>query len=162
MRLTAAAARAKTLASMVGLALPGFPLRRGNAMFHYTSLVTLASVFFYFWVSMEVGKARIQYKIAAPATTGDPAFERLFRIQMNTLEWLPIYLPCLWLFAYFVSDFGGFLLGLVWIGGRYLYKRGYEEAPEKRTLGFAIQATAVTLLFFGALFDNLVRIVFGD
>src|SRR3954465_15530933 len=33
-----------------------------------------------------------------------PRFERVFRVQMNTLEWMPIFLPSLWLFAIYVSD----------------------------------------------------------
>ena len=49
---------------------------------------------------------------------------------MNTLEWMVIYLPCLGLFGFYVSDAGAGLLGLLWIFGRYLYKRGYEQAPE--------------------------------
>ena len=81
---------------------------------------------------------------------------------MNTLEWTAIYLPCLWLFGFYVSDAGAGSLGLLWIFGRYLYKRGYEQAPEKRSRGFAIQATAVIALFFGALIDIIMRVVIGD
>jgi uncharacterized membrane protein YecN with MAPEG domain len=131
-------------------------------MLIYTSLVTLASVLFYSWLGFSVAKARGQYKIAAPATTGHPVFERVYRVQMNTLEWMAIYLPCLWLFAYYVSDAGAAALGLVWLVGRVLYKRGYEEAPEKRSLGFAIQGVAVVVLFLGALIDIFARMIFGD
>jgi glutathione S-transferase len=119
-------------------------------------------VLFYFWLSLDVGRARITYKVAAPATTGNPDFERLYRIQMNTLEWLPIFLPSLWLFAFYVSDLWAGALGLLWIVGRFLYKRGYQEAPEKRTLGFAIQALAAAVLLFGALIDILARMTLGD
>jgi len=35
---------------------------------------------------------------------GHPDFDRVFRVQMNTLEWMPIFLPVLWLFALYVSD----------------------------------------------------------
>jgi len=131
-------------------------------MYYYTALATLASVFFYSWLGLSVAKARSRYKIAAPATTGDPAFERIYRVHMNTLEWMVVYLPCLWLFAFFVSDAGAAVLGLVWIAGRYLYKRGYEEAPQKRSLGFTVQAVAVTALFLGVLINILARLAFGD
>jgi glutathione S-transferase len=130
-------------------------------MLHFTSLVTLGSVFFYFWLGLEVGMARGKFGVAAPATTGDPAFERIYRVHINTLEWLPIYLPSLWLFGYYVSDLGAAFLGLVWIFGRYLYKRGYEQAAEKRSTGFAVQATAVAVLFFGAVVGIVTRIAFG-
>lgn len=131
-------------------------------MLYYTSLVTLASVLFYAYTGVSVARARGQYKIAAPATSGHPNFERIYRVQMNTLEWLAIYLPSLWLFGFFVSDLGAGLLGVLWIFGRYLYKRGYEEAAEKRSRGFIIQALATTVLLFGSLVDILARMAFGD
>jgi glutathione S-transferase len=131
-------------------------------MLNFTALVTIAALFVYGWFGFLVGKARVKYKIAAPAVTGDPAFERLYRVQMNTLEWLPLFLPSLWLFAYYVSDVGAALLGLVWIGGRILYKRGYEEAAEKRSLGFTVQVLVTAVLALGALIDILARMVLGD
>jgi hypothetical protein len=81
---------------------------------------------------------------------------------MNTLEWLPIHLPCLWMFGFYVSDAGAGVLGLVWIFGRTLYKRGYEAAPGKRSRGFAVQAAATTILFLGVLIDIFARMAFGD
>jgi len=56
-----------------------------------------------FAVAWNVGRARGKYKVKAPATTGDPAFERAFRVQMNTLESAVAFLPVLWLFAAFVE-----------------------------------------------------------
>ncbi len=131
-------------------------------MLYYTALVTLASVLFYAWLGVSVARGRARYRIAAPATTGDPAFERLYRVQMNTLEWMVIFLPCLWLFGFYVSDIGAALIGLIWILGRYVYKRGYEEAPEKRGLGFTVQALAAAALFLGAFIDVVLRIAIGD
>ncbi len=131
-------------------------------MLIFTALVTLAALFVYGWFGFLVAKARVEYKIAAPAITGDPAFERIYRVQVNTLEWLPIFLPSLWLFAYYVSDPIAALLGLVWIVGRILYKRGYEQAAEKRSLGFSIQALAAAVLAVGALIDILARVILGN
>lgn len=128
---------------------------------HATALITLVSLLFYFYLSLDVGKARVRCKVKAPATTGDPAFERLYRVQMNTLEWLPLYLPCLWLFGWYVSDLWAAAVGAVWILGRYLYKMGYEEAPEKRSLGFGVQALATAVLFFGAAIALVYRMVAG-
>jgi len=124
-------------------------------------LITLASLLFYFYLSLDVGRARVRCKVKAPATTGDPVFERLYRVQMNTLEWLPLYLPSLWLFGWYVSDLWAAAVGAVWIVGRYLYKTGYEEAPEKRSLGFAVQALATAVLFFGAAIALVYRMVAG-
>jgi glutathione S-transferase len=131
-------------------------------VFYFTALITLASVLFYGWLGYKVGMARIAFKVEAPAITGHPTFERLYRIQMNTLEWLPIYLAGLWMFALYVSDVGAAALGVVWIAGRALYARAYLADPKSRTAGFAIQALATLLLCMGAIGDILVRLALGD
>jgi glutathione S-transferase len=69
---------------------------------------------------------------------------------MNTLEWMPIFLPALWLFAIYLSDAIAAVLGLVWVVGRILYMTGYVEAANKRGSGFAIQAGAAAALWLGA------------
>lgn len=131
-------------------------------MLYLTALATLVSVLFYAYVGFRVRKAGGEFGIVAPATVGHPIFERLYRVQMNTLEWMVIFIPCLWLFGFYVSDGGAGLLGVVWVFGRYLYMRSYVAAPEKRATGFVVQATAVAILFVGALFDILARMAIGD
>ena len=121
-------------------------------MFHFTALVTCLSIALYFFTSLRVSKERAAFGIKPPAISGDPGFERVFRVQMNTLEWMPIFLPSVWLFAIYVSDPIAALIGLVWIVGRILYMTGYSQAPEKRRRGFGIQATAAVVLWAGALF----------
>src|SRR5207244_12537691 len=101
--------------------------KRISAMFHFTALVTCLVIAFYFFTSIQVSKARVAFAIKVPAISGNSDFERVFRVQMNTLEWMPIFLPSLWLFAIYISDAGPALLGLVWIGGRILYMTGYLQ-----------------------------------
>jgi glutathione S-transferase len=120
-------------------------------MFHLTALVTCLSIALYFFTSIRVSKARAAFGVKPPAISGDPGFERVFRVQMNTLEWMPIFLPSIWLFAIYVSDPIAALIGLVWIVGRILYMTGYSQAPEKRRRGFGIQATAAIILWVGAV-----------
>jgi len=120
-------------------------------MYHYTALVTLLAILFYFYTSAQVARARVRYGVKLPAISGHADFERVFRVQMNTLEWLPIFLPALWLFAIYISDWGAALLGAVWIIGRIVYMIGYTQAVAKRSPGFAIQATACIALIFGSL-----------
>ncbi len=126
-------------------------LKGDECMLRYTALATLLSVAFYFYTALEVAKARRTYGIKAPATTGNEAFERVFRVQMNTLEWMPIFLPVLWLSGVYLSDPISGLLGLGWVAGRVLYMRGYSEAANKRGLGFSIQAICAGLLFLCGL-----------
>jgi glutathione S-transferase len=130
-------------------------------MHHYTALVTLLSLLFYFYTSTRVSKARTEFGVKAPATSGNPDFERVFRVQMNTLEWLPIFLPSLWLFAIYVSDWLAALMGLVWIAGRIAYLIGYAQAAAKRGPGFGVQALAAGVLLIGSLGAILWRIVHG-
>jgi glutathione S-transferase len=126
---------------------------------NFTAFVILLAVILYFWTGFRVGQARGKFKISAPATTGSPDFERVFRVQMNMLEWMPIFLPAIWLAAIYVSDIGAALLGLVWIAGRVLYMRGYSEAAEKRETGFFMQAIAAGLLWLVALVGVLVSML---
>jgi glutathione S-transferase len=114
---------------------------------HLTALATLLAVMFYALLSIPVSQARAKSGIKAPSMVGDPEFERAVRVQANTLEWLPIFLPALWLAAIYVSDPGAAALGLVWIVGRALYARDYAQAAEKRGRGYAIQGIAAGLLW---------------
>jgi glutathione S-transferase len=117
----------------------------------FTALVTLLAVIGYFWIGFQVGQARAKFKIKPPATTGNPDFERVYRVQMNTLEWMPIFLPSVWLAALYGNDLLAAALGLIWIAGRFLYMRGYAEAAEKREIGFFVQAIAAGILWVTAL-----------
>jgi glutathione S-transferase len=56
---------------------------------YYTAIATLVSVAFYFFLATRVAVARGKFDVKLPATTGSPEFERIFRIHMNTLEWMP-------------------------------------------------------------------------
>jgi glutathione S-transferase len=127
-------------------------------MYNYTALVTLLSLLFYFYTTTRVSKARAEFGVKVPAISGNPDFERVFRVQMNTLEWLPIFLPSLWLFAIYVSDWIAAVIGLVWIAGRIVYLVGYAQAAAKRGPGFGIQTLAAGVLLLGALTAIVWRI----
>jgi glutathione S-transferase len=128
---------------------------------HYTALVTLLAVLLYFYTGLMVAKARQKFGVMVPATSGHADFERVFRVQQNTLEWMPIFLPLLWLFALYVNDWIAAVLGLVWIVGRVIYIRGYCQAAEKRHSGFFIQGIVSAMLLIGALIGIILRIVHG-
>src|SRR3982074_2446613 len=119
-------------------------------MFHFTALVNCLTILFYFFTSVQVAKARVAFGIKAPAVSGNPDFERVYRVQMNTLEWMPMFLVPLWLCAIYLSDVAAAVLGLVWIAGRALYFTGYSQPAEKRLPGFFIQASGCIVLFVGA------------
>ena len=128
-------------------------------MYHATAIVTCLAVAFYFFTALQVARARAAYGVKLPAISGHPDFERVFRIQMNTLEWLPIFLPSLWLFAIYVGDTSAAILGAIWVIGRIVYFLGYRQAVAKRSPGFLIQALAATVLWVGALGAAVWRLV---
>ncbi|MCY1646180.1 MAPEG family protein [Caulobacter sp. SL161] len=115
------------------------------------AIVTLLSLLVYVWMIFRIGGARRRTGIDAPAMTGDPELERHLRVQANTVEWLVIYLPSLWLFAIYWNDLFAAGAGAVWIIGRILYALGYAADAKKRELGFVIQMLATAVLLFGAL-----------
>jgi uncharacterized membrane protein YecN with MAPEG domain len=93
--------------------------------------------------------------------TGDPRLERAVRVHYNTLEWLPIFLASLWLFAIYWNELVAAGLGLVWIAGRLIYAAGYMADPAKRSTGFLIQFVASAALLLGALGRIIYSLVTG-
>ncbi|MGH7778886.1 MAG: MAPEG family protein [Candidatus Binataceae bacterium] len=105
----------------------------------------------YFVLGGLVGRARGIYHVAAPATTGDPIFERYFRVHQNTLESLIIFIPALWLFATYASISIAIALGLIFIAVRIIYAVGYIKDPEKRAVGAGLSFLVNAILVLGGL-----------
>lgn len=126
---------------------------------HWTALITVAALLVYLYSGWRVGGARRKFGVALPATTGNPDFERVFRAQMNTLEWLPIFLPLLWLFAFYIGDRSAAVLGLCWVVGRVLYINGYSTAVANRGPGFLVQSLTCIALLIGVLYGIAVALI---
>ena len=115
------------------------------------ALITVLSLMVYLWQGQRVGAARGRLGVAAPATTGNPEFERIFRVQANTLEGLIVFLPSLWLFSIYTGgDWIAAALGVIWIVGRVLYTTAYAREAGARSMGFGIQILATLVLLLGA------------
>ncbi|MDE2030077.1 MAG: MAPEG family protein [Alphaproteobacteria bacterium] len=117
----------------------------------YTAFVTLLDIAIYAVLSLNVSRARGKHKVAAPATEGPEAFNRVFRVQQNTLEQLMLHLPLLWIAAFAMDDPFAASFGAVWAFSRILYARGYYQKPKRRTKGFIIGMVVNMILFAGAL-----------
>ena len=111
----------------------------------------------YSYFLMRCGAARGRLDVAAPATAGNPEFERYFRVQYNTIEQLVIFLPAIYLFATFVNAPVAAGLGLVFLLGRALYARGYVIDPAKRGPGFGLTLLANVVLLVGGLIGAVVE-----
>src|ERR1035437_4277562 len=108
----------------------------------WTAWITLAALAMYFWTGLNMGKARIKYEVPAPAMDGPIEFQRVARVQANALEQMAIFLPALWMCAFFVSDRWAALGGAVWVVGRIIYALGYYQAASRRSPGFGISMLA--------------------
>lgn len=127
-----------------------------TVLYPLTALATLAALAVYFVAGILVGRARGQFDVKAPAITGPAGFDRVFRAHQNMLEWMPLFLPALWLFAFSVGDLWAAILGLVWSAARLGYTVAYSAEANKRGPYFLVQFLVVAVLWIGAL-TGIVR-----
>lgn len=119
-------------------------------------LVAMLALLQYLVFGSLVGRARGQYGVKAPAVTGHDQFERVYRVQMNTLELLVAFLPALYAAARYwpaawVAGVGG-----VYLVGRIVYWRAYVTAPASRGLGFLLSIGPVFTLVVCTLVPALL------
>ena len=129
------------------------------ANYPLTALSTLTALAVYLLAGGLAARARRKYNVSAPSVVGDPAFERAFRAQQNVLEWMPLFLPALWLFAIALSDKWAAALGFLWSLTRLGYIFAYGVAAEKRGPYFLAQLAVFIVLWTGALIGTL-RVLF--
>ena len=106
------------------------------------ALVTILAVLFTFFASARVAGLRAKHKIEPPATVGNPEFERAFRVHLNTIESLMLFLPLLWLASLLYSSLIAPALGGVWLIGRVIYMFGYMSEAAKRGPGAIVTMVA--------------------
>jgi glutathione S-transferase len=119
--------------------------------YYGVAIVTLLASLVCFGMSAMVARTHAKTGILAPTMAGDPLLERTIRAHLNTLEWVPIFLPSMWLLAIYWSPLWATMLGGLWIIGRIIYFFGYRAAAARRFPGFFIQVCATFALLFGAL-----------
>lgn len=120
------------------------------------SLLALAQFFFF---GTLVARARTRYGVSAPAVSGHEMFERYFRVQMNTLELLVLFLPALWLASFYVAPIWPLLLGVLYLAGRLLYLRSYVADPHKRGAGFGLSMLPILVLMLIALVGCIRQLI---
>ena len=125
----------------------------------HATLIVLLALLQYVWFTGRVGAARGKYKVNAPACDGDENWNRLFRIQQNTMEQLIVFVPATYAFAFYLSELWVLVPGLGFLVGRFLYSAEYLKDPKSRTPGMAITLISNVVLVLGALF-GLVKVMF--
>jgi uncharacterized MAPEG superfamily protein len=112
----------------------------------WPSLITWLTLILLCALGADVGRARGRYGIKAPATAGNEQFERVYRVQMNTLENAVAFLPALWLGAWYWKPTWAAVCGALWLAGRIWYARAYAGDPARRSGGYFL-----SLVGFGVL-----------
>jgi glutathione S-transferase len=125
----------------------------------YVAIVTALALLEYMYIAYRVGAGRIKYGVPAPAVSGNPTWERLYRVQTNTVEQLVIFLPALWIFAHLGSPVAAAALGLVFVVARAIYLVSYVKNPDSRTLGFVLGFFANVVLVIGVLVQAIRGVI---
>jgi glutathione S-transferase len=124
-------------------------------------IVLLLALLQFLFFGIAVGRARGKYQCPAPATTGNEMFERYFRVQMNTLEQLVMFVPALVIYAHLVDARWAAGLGAVYLVGRVIYFVTYVRDPKTRGLGFGLSMLPTMGLLIGALWAAIRAAVHG-
>ncbi len=127
--------------------------------YHELGLVTLLALLEYLILGVMVGRARQRYGVEAPATTGNPDFERYFRVHVNTLEALMVFVPAVWIFSLTVNYHFGVALGLLFVVARIIYASGYLSAAAKRVPGAIATGVINVILVLGSLIGLIVKAI---
>lgn len=101
-------------------------------------IVTVLILLQYAVFGFQVGAVRGKHGAKAPATSGAPEFERMFRVHYNTMEQLVLFLPLMWIFAHVVNALWAAGFGAVFLVGRFIYRSAYLKDPASRGTGFTI------------------------
>lgn len=117
------------------------------------AIVTIIALAQYVFFAIQVGAMRAKHGVNAPAVSGHPEFERMFRIQQNTMEQLVAFIPALWIFAWLVNPLWGAGFGVVFIIGRFIYWSSYRKDPASRGAGFTITFLPTVVMLVWSLID---------
>jgi uncharacterized membrane protein YecN with MAPEG domain len=116
----------------------------------WPSLITWLTLILLVALAWDVGRARGRYGIRAPATSGNEHFERVYRVQMNTLENAVIFLPALWLAAWYWKPTWAGVCGAVWLVGRIWYAQAYKRDARRRSGGYGLSMIGFAVLVVGS------------
>lgn len=125
----------------------------------FTTIVVVAALLVYFALAAIAGRSRATYNCPAPASSGHPEFDKRYRVQMNTLEQLALFLPAVALALPFLGDVVTAGIALLFPIGRVIYARAYYADPSKRTLGFMLTLLPSMLLMLAALVGAVLHLM---
>jgi glutathione S-transferase len=122
------------------------------------ALILIALLQFIFFTG-RAGFSRGKYDIKAPKTVGNERWERIYRIQQNTIEQLLIFIPGTVIFSLYVSATWVLLPGILFIVGRHIYSRLYLESPENRGPGMVLSFFSNIFLVIAGLVGISMKLI---
>jgi glutathione S-transferase len=126
---------------------------------HYVAIVTVLALGEFFLLGFLVATARGKYGVKAPAVTGNETFERYFRVHVNTLEQLIVFLPLMWICTRYFDPTWIAALGMLFVIGRIVYAVSYIRDPRSRSLGFALTSLPSIVYMIAILYGAIGRLV---
>lgn len=124
----------------------------------FVELVAIIAILQLFFFGAMTGRARKDSGLSGPAITGHDGFERMYRVQMNTVETLIAFLPALFIAGKYWPPALVAVTGLVYVVGRFLYWRAYVTDPSTRGTGFMLSIVPTAALILLSLAGILLSI----
>lgn len=122
-------------------------------------LIAALAVLQFLAFGLMTGMTREKSGVKAPATSGHPDFEKMYRVQMNTLELLVAFFPSLFIAAIYWPSWLVAGLGLIYLIGRLVYWRAYVADPAKRGIGFGLSFFPTLVLTVLALAGPALKLL---
>ncbi|NXP33211.1 LTC4S synthase, partial [Leiothrix lutea] len=113
---------------------------------HWLAAVTVLGVLEQAYFFLQVIYARRLFGISPPKISGPPEFERIFRAQVNSSEYFPIFLALLWQAGLFFHQGLAAALGLLYLCARYCYFMGYKASSSERLAPIYFSAGVLWIL----------------
>ncbi|XP_041337972.1 leukotriene C4 synthase-like isoform X1 [Pyrgilauda ruficollis] len=113
---------------------------------HWLAAVTVLGVLEQAYFFLQVIYARRLFGISPPKISGPPEFERIFRAQVNSSEYFPIFLALLWQAGLFFHQGLAAALGLLYLYARYCYFKGYKASSSERLAPIYFSAGVLWIL----------------
>ena len=124
-----------------------------------TVIVTFLALAQYTLFGIQVGSLRGKLNVPAPQEAGPEEFERMNRVHLNTLEQLVVFIPALWMHAYYANPIYGAILGAIFIIGRFVYRAEYLKDPDSRSLGFGMTFIPSVVLLIWTLVVAVMKLI---